>query len=165
MGSNLALNTAGNWRSIYANTLLKPSSRRSMPYLDLVELPITLESRILAVSATYLEAKPTWKAAGYFYQEVDVPLNDGFTFPGMGGNSTTVDGGKRYCGLNFNTLCIFSRLATEHRYRFEPMPWLQKLNLAIWEYTGPETDTTEELIETLKVDVARLESKIDGLIS
>lgn len=165
MGLNLALSTAGNWRSVYARTLIGSATRQAwgIPLIDPEELPFTLESRIIGVSATYLQAKPSWNAAGYFYQEVDVPLNDSFTFPGMGSPNTTLDGGRRYIPLNSNTLCIFNRLATEHRYRFEAMPWIPKLNLAIWEYIGPDDESTEVLIEALTLDVSRLETKIDAI--
>jgi hypothetical protein len=162
---NLNLSQLGNWQLIYAKQLVgaPPSTVRGVPRIEIQEIPVLIEERILAVSAVYLLAKPTWNTAGWLYQEVDVPLDDGFTFEGVGGPNTTLDVAKERIDLNGNQLVIFDRVATQHRYRFEAAPWMPKLSLAIWAYIGPETDPTDELVQSLKVDVLRLETKVDAL--
>jgi hypothetical protein len=162
---NLALSQLGNWQLIYAKQLLGRENpvMRGIPLIDVQEVPVLIEERILAVSATYLLAKPTWNTAGWLYQEVDVPLDDGFTFEGIGGANTTLDVAKERIGLNGNQLVIFDRVANQHRYRFEAVPWMPKLSLAMWAYIGPESDPTDELVQSLKLDVLRLETKIDAL--
>lgn len=162
---NLTLSQLGNWQLIYAKVLVgrTQSNVRGVPLIDIQEVPVLIEERILAVSATYLLAKPTWNTAGWLYQEVDVPLDDGFTFEGIGGPNTTLDVAKERIGLNGNQLIVFDRVANQHRYRFEAAPWMPQLSLAIWAYTGPESDPTDELIQSLTLDVHRLETKIDAL--
>jgi hypothetical protein len=164
---NLDLNQAGNWRLIYYQQHVGDPSKRKIraPMIDIIELPITLASRVLAVGASYLDAPPSWNTAGYFYQEVGgVSLDDTLIFPGAGGGVPSVlDGSKRRITLNTIELHIFPRLATEHRYRFEAMRWIPKITFGVWEYIGSESDSTEELLQTLKVDIARIELKVNNL--
>ncbi|KAM3102101.1 MULTISPECIES: hypothetical protein [unclassified Phormidesmis] len=164
---NFDLSEAGNWRLIYYQQHVgdKSKSKIRAPMIDIIELPITIASRVLAVGASYLDAPPSWNTAGYFYQEVGgVSLDDTLIFPGLSGSSSSVlDGAKRRITLNTIELHIFPRLATEHRYRFEAMRWMPKITLGVWEYIGAESDTTEELLQALRVDLARIEMRINNL--
>jgi hypothetical protein len=142
------------------------SNRRSRtPMIDPVEVPVTIAGRVLAVGATYIQAPPTWNVAGFLYQELDqIALNDSLVFPGIGGGGqTALDTGSRRVLLNNMQLYVFPRLASEHRYRFEAMRWIPRLTLAIWEYIGTESDSDTETLEAIRVDLARLEVKVDSL--
>jgi hypothetical protein len=166
MPLNVNLSDAGSWRLVYyqQHVGVEANRRSRTPMIDPIDLPITIASRVLAVGATYLQAPPTWNLAGFFYQEVAVSLDDAPVFPGLAGvPTTTLDSSKRRIGLNAIELHIFPRLASEHRYRFEPVRWMPRLTLGVWEYIGPETDSTEELLQTLRVDLARIEFKVDRL--
>ncbi|PSB20555.1 hypothetical protein C7B65_06520 [Phormidesmis priestleyi ULC007] len=133
--------------------------------IDIIEIPVTIPGRILAVGASYIAAPPTWHVAGYFYQEVGgVALDDALVFPGVGGSPTAVlDASKRRIVLNTIEMHVFTRFATEHRYRFEAMRWIPRLTLVVWEYIGAETDSTEDLLQTVRVDLARVEFKVNQL--
>lgn len=164
---NLSLSQTGNWQLIYYQVHAGNLANRGtkIPMIEVIELPVTIASRILAVGASYLAAPPSWYTAGYFYQEVrGIRLDDTLIFPGVSGGSPAVlDASKRRITLNTIELHIFERLASEHSYRFEPMKWLPKITLGVWQYVGIEADSTEELIETLKVDLTRIEVKVDNL--
>jgi hypothetical protein len=164
---NLSLSQSGNWRLIYYQLHQGDLANRhtKIPMIETIELPISLPGRILAVGASYLAAPPSWYTAGYFYQEVGgISLNDTLIFPGVSGGSPAVlDASKRRITLNTIELHVFDRLASEHSYRFEPMRWIPKITLGVWEYIGIETDSTEDLLETIKVDLTRLEVKVDNL--
>ena len=157
----------GNWRLVYYQQLVgdQRNRRSRTPMIDPIEIPVTIESRVLAVGATYLQAPPTWNVAGYIYQELDqIALNDSLVFPDIAtGGLTALDTNSRRVLLNNLQLYIFPRLATEHRYRFEAMRWIPRLLLAIWEYTGAENDSESEFFEVLRTDLVRLEAKIDAL--
>ncbi|MCY7272384.1 MAG: hypothetical protein LH702_01225 [Phormidesmis sp. CAN_BIN44] len=164
---NLSLSQTGNWRLIYYQLHVGDKANRNtkIPMIEVIELPITVASRILAVGASYLEAPPSWYVAGYFYQEVQgIRLDDTLIFPGVtGGSGAVLDASKRRITLNTIELHIFNRLASEHSFRFEAMRWIPRITLGVWEYLGTETDSTEDLIQTLKVDLTRLEVKVDNL--
>lgn len=164
---NLGLSDAGNWRLVYYQVHQGDLANRNtkIAMIEIIELPVTIPGRILAVGASYFEAPPSWHVAGYFYQEVrGVALNAALVFPGIAGSPTTaIDASKRRIVLNAIELHIFERLATEHSYRFETMRWIPKITLGVWEYIGAESDSTEDLLQTLRVDVARIEFKVNQL--
>ncbi len=164
---NLGLNTAGNWRLIYYQTHQGDPAKRKIraPMIDVIEIPISIPGRILAVGASYIGAPPSWYTAGFFYQEVGgVSLDDTLVFPGVsGGSGAVLDASKRRIVLNTVELHIFERLATEHSYRFEAMAWIPRIVLGVWEYIGAESDSTEDLLQTVRVDLARVEFKVDNL--
>lgn len=157
----------GTWRLVYYQQLIgDPRNQRTRtPMIDPIEIPVTIASRVLAVGATYIQAPPTWNVAGFLYQELDqIALNDLLVFPDIGsGGNTALDTGSRRVLLNNLQLYIFPRLASEHRYRFEAMRWIPRLTLGIWEYTGMESDSDSETLEAIRVDLARLELKVDSL--
>lgn len=164
---NLGLNTAGNWRLVYSQTHQGDPAKRRIraPMIEVIELPVTIPGRILAVGASYIGAPPSWYTAGFFYQEVGgVTLDDTLVFPGVsGGSGAVLDASKRRIILNAIELHIFERVATEHRYRFEAMAWIPRITLTVWEYIGPETDSTEDLIQATRIDLARIEFKVNQL--
>ena len=164
---NLGLSTAGSWRLVYYQQHIgdKEKRRYKAPMIDVIELPISIPGRILAVGASYIGAPPSWYTAGFFYQEVGgVTLDDTLVFPGVsGGSGSVLDAAKKRIVLNTIELHIFDRLATEHSYRFEAMAWIPRIILGVWEYIGTETDSTKELLETLKVDLTRIEAKVNTL--
>lgn len=163
---SLNLNELGNWQLIYMREHVgdERAKRIRAPMIDPIQLPITLSGRFLAVSATYIQAKPTWNTAGWFYQEARVPLDDAPMFPGVQGTGfTTVDVAKKSVELNSMQLLGFSRYGTEQIYRFEPARWIPKIRLGVWQYTGSEIDPIIETLDTIKVDLVRIETKINGL--
>lgn len=167
MSLQVRLSDAGNWRLMFLQQFqgnINDWRNYRIPEIDPIEIPFTIEGRLLAIGATYLEARPSWRFAGVMTQEVPVSLDDTLIFPGVGGGSTAIDTSSRRIPLNSTNLQVFPRYATEHRYRFEPYGWIPKLTLGIWEYIGPEVDSILEQIESLKVDIARVELKLNGLM-
>lgn len=164
---NLNLSNAGSWRLIYSQLHVGDKDQRKIkaPMIDVIEIPVSIPGRILAVGASYIAAPPSWYTAGFFYQEVGgVSLDNRLLFPGLVGSPiAAVDASKRRITLNTIELHIFERLATEHYYRFEAMAWIPKLTLAVWEYIGTESDSTEDLLQTVRVDLARVEFKVNQL--
>ncbi len=164
---NLGLSTAGNWRLVYYQQHVgDPANRRvRAPMIDIIELPVTIPGRILAVGASYLDASPSWYTAGFFYQEVrGATLDDTLVFPGVtGGSGAVLDACKKRIILNTIELHIFERLASEHSFRFEAMAWIPRIILGVWEYIGEESNSTEDLIQATRIDLARIEFKVNQL--
>lgn len=162
---NLALTTAGNFRLIYYQEHIGNSAYKGykIPLIDLIELPFTVESRILAVGASFIAAPPTWHTAGYLFQEIGgIALDDSLIFPGVGGGGplAVLDATQKRITLNTIELHVFPRFASEHRYRFEPVRWLPRVTLGIWEYIGAESDSTETLITSLQSDVTQIKNSL-----
>lgn len=164
---DLNLNELGNWQLVYNRRHMGDERARRIraPLIEPIQLPTTIASRILCVSATYIQAPPTWKIAGWFYQENRVPLDDSVVFPGVTGTGfTTLDTAKRSIELNQMQLLTFPRYATEQIYRFAPARWIPQITLGVWAYTGPITNQIIENLETIKVDLVRVETKLNQLL-
>lgn len=166
MSLQVRLSDAGNWRLVYLSTLtgdIEGWRRYRIPAIDPIELPVTIPGRILTVGATYYEARPNWKSAGTLFQAVPAALDDTLVFPGLTGGTPEIDTARRAIPLNTTALQVFPRFASEHRYRFEAQGWIPRITLGVWEYIGPEEDEIIEKLETIKVDLTRIEVKVDGL--
>jgi hypothetical protein len=167
MPTTFDFQSLGNWRLLYFQRLIGNEAARQVrgiPLIEPIELPISVSSRVLAVSAIYAQAPPTWNLAGYLYQEIQgINLDDSLTWGEMGGSPAVVDASKRRVQLNATQLFVFPRLASESRFRFEAAYWMPRLNLGIWEYIGAESDSTADLINAARVDLARIEFKVDQL--
>jgi hypothetical protein len=167
MGLQLDLTGLNSWERVFYQTLNgDPANQRRRPKLPAIEpfdLPTVYDSRIFLVGATNLQS--TYYRAGWLYYEVDgINFDDGVIFPDVGPvPQRSADADRRLILLNSVDLIIFPRLSAQLRLRFEPMPWLTRVSLALWEYQGPESDSTEELIDALRAQVATLEYKIDQL--
>ena len=163
---DLALAEAGAFRLVYAQKLIgdKRNAEIRAPMIDPIELPVTIASRILIVSAASIKARPSWRVAGTLFQQVGgVGIDDSITYGFGPSGASVVDVGQRRILLNNTELHVFPKFATEHRFRFEAVRWLPEVTLGIWEYIGTEADTTEELLQTVKVDLVRIEAKINQL--
>lgn len=159
---DLALNQSGAFRLVYLQKHIGNKENREyrIPMIPVIELPFTLTSRILATSAVYGKAPASWNVAGYLFQSVaGVNIDDSLTFE-FGSGVTALDTSRRRLLINTTELHVFPRYATEHVYSFEPMRWIPEITLGVWEYIGSDADTTEELIQSVRVDLARIEQRI-----
>lgn len=123
------------------------------------ELGFLFDSPILAVRTISTTAKAKWKFAG----EMSCRLRLGSG--GATSSLPTVTAAKRSLRLNRAELHRFISYTQYYELLVEPAYWLQDLRLTIWQYKGAIGDTTEELIETIKIDVLRVEGKIDTLFN
>ncbi|AFY31605.1 hypothetical protein [Calothrix sp. PCC 7507] len=167
MTLSLDLTALGAWELTYFQKLMgNPQNRRiRAPLLDPVELPYLTDKHVFLVGASWLNAKPSWVRAGYFYQQISgIHIDDTVVFEGLGQVPTTeIDGTRRLIKLNAIELVIFPKLTSDYRLRFEALPWIEQVTLAVWEYRGTETDTTEDLVNAVRAKLETIEFKIDNL--
>lgn len=155
------------WQRVYFNRFEgNPNNAKiNAGLIEPFEVPLTFEQHVLAITAFSSNIKPRWRTAGYLtqtYSGVDFnsnPITATDTSPTSG-----VDAANKRIGLNTVELVIFPQLANNFFLWFDPVPWLKSLNFSIWEYQGSITPTrVEELVETVKVDIARVEFKINAI--
>jgi hypothetical protein len=115
------------------------------------EIPILLEESVLAVGTSSSTSPANWRYAGRLVQRANI----------SGVSTGLVDGQDVRCKLNLISLVVFPLLVPQYRLAYDFPPWIQNLSLSLWRYIGPETTDLNELVETLKVDIARVENKID----
>lgn len=156
----------GKWQRVYfALKEGNPDNRRiKAPLIEPFELPLLFERHILAISAVCYEARPRWRTAGWLNQVYTGVNLEGNVFT-VGSPTSGVDANSQRIKLNNIQLIVFPQLASNYYLWFDPVHWLPKLSLAVWEFTGESSEPIAELIETLKVDVLRVESKVDEIRS
>jgi hypothetical protein len=72
---------------------------------------------------------------------------------------------SRRIGLNSTTLIDYTQSPQSSSYAlsYKPPVWLQDVNLAVYEYIGPFDDSILDEIGALKIDLLRIETKINAL--
>lgn len=114
------------------------------------QVPFLFDRHILTVATSSTKVKPHWYLAARLIQQITAR---GTEF--IDANASRVN-----IGLNRTQLVVLPKFSADYKIRFEIPWWHEEMGFAVWEYTGPESDSTEELIQTLKVDIARIEFKI-----
>ena len=147
-----------NWNQAYDESRIAQPATEAGGYYPIAvfEIPIVFQSRVLAVRCLSSTAKSSWRFAGNLKPQVAAPI--------AGINSPPVEIASIYLQLNRTRLVVLHPYATNYNLVLENAPWLKDLRLTIWEYTGAIEDTTEELIGVARIDILRVESKIDNII-
>jgi hypothetical protein len=120
------------------------------------QIPILFESPILAIAAENQDAHSWWRLGCRVRQLFDVE------------GPTEVASTQRVVLLNRGgTLIQFPRYAPQYRLEVEVPKWHKEMDLTIWEYIGPITDTTVQAVleqaDLIRVDLLRIETKLDAL--
>jgi len=146
-----------NWLQWY------DESRQAQTYPDgtyqalpAFEIPVLFDRRILAVKNFSTTAKATWRFAGNLIQRFQL---------GSGGTTSTlpiVEATRKPLLVNRTELHIFPLLAPQYELVHEVPLWYQHMRLTIWEYIGPEADSTEDLILLSNSALTRIETKLDS---
>jgi hypothetical protein len=140
------------WESVYneTKTAEMPTPDSFIP-IPRISLPILLHGRVIVVGTSSENAKPNWRFAGTLTQRLVIPaLGTGL-----------VDGFKQTLRINALSLLVMPNLTPDYRLDLDVFPWIRDLSFSVWRYVGPEVDELVQLIETVKVDVLRVESKLD----
>lgn len=158
------LSGANVWEQVYYQQHLgNPNNKKiKAPLVEPFEIPILLDRHVLAISAFYAAAPPRWRTAGYLTQTLG-NINLGQS-DGIGSPSGAIDASNVRISLNTTQLVIFPKLSSNDYYLwFDPVPWLPNLTFGVWQFVGSMDDEAMTLIQTVKIDVLRLESKVDSL--
>jgi len=139
------LNNAANWSNFYGTTVTAaPASSSTFTPIPEYTVPILADKHILAVTISASNAKPTWHFGGFFNQKVSTGLI-------VGGIPSTDAVQKRRMYLNRLTLMIFQPLTSTYAISVEVPKWFSDFTLSIFEYIGPQSDSTEDLINSLSL--------------
>jgi hypothetical protein len=144
--------TAPNvWEQVYdaSKAAQQPTPQTYIP-IPRVTIPILLHERVIVVGTSSSNVKPNWRFSGTLSQRLVIPSL------GIG----LVDGHKETVRINALTLLVLPELTPDYRLDLDVFPWIRDLSISIWRYIGPEVDELVELIETVKVDILRVENKL-----
>lgn len=159
MSESLQLQPSSSWAAPYQ------TMRRANLYggtglffpIPSFQIPIQFESPILAIIAENQDALAHWRLGCRVRQLFNADIA-----------ALEVSGTQRAVLLNRGpTLIQFPRYAQQYRLEVDVPKWHKELSLTIWEYIGPITNSTEQLLseqsDLIRVDLLRIESKIDAL--
>lgn len=152
------LNNSQDWSLVYQDYKQAQQVTSEGGYLPIpaFELPVLLHSRILvAKTVSNIPAGKRWKWAGN--------LRANQQFPNAGVNSQPSEIAIFSLFLNRSKLLILPEVANNYQLILSDAFWLRDLQLTIYEFTGEASNEIQELIETVKTDVLRVEAKIDLL--
>ncbi|MDZ8056600.1 MAG: hypothetical protein RMX63_34855 [Aulosira sp. ZfuCHP01] len=155
----LQLGNSANWEQLYSTSVNAVSIGAGYLFTPIppITVPVLIESHIIAISITSANAKDTWHFGGLLSQKINL----GITVGGLP-DADGVQKHKLY--LDRLTLLILPKLTSTYSVEVEPPKWFNQISVILWQYIGPESDTTEDLINEIKnVDLPRIEAKIDAL--
>jgi len=139
------LNNASNWSTFFSTTVVAtPTSGSSFTPIPEYTVPILADKHIIAVAIIASNAKPTWHFGGFLNQKVPTGLT-------VGGLPSTDAVQKRRMYLDRLTLMIFQPLTSTYSISVEVPKWFADFTLTIFEYVGPQSDSTENLINSLSL--------------
>lgn len=154
------LNNAQSWALIYQEYRQAQQVTPQGGYIPIpaFEVPTLLSSRILiAKTVSNIPAGKRWRWAG------NLRINQAFPNSGVNSQPTEIIAYPLY--LNRSKLLVLPETATNYNLILSDAFWLRDLQLSIYEFTGEGNSEVIELIQTVKIDVLRIEAKIDDISS
>lgn len=134
-----------NWHLVAQENLIAVSVPSQVEnYYPIPEwtAPVILENRILAISADSDTAQQNWKYAGQAMQVITTGLT-------VGGQADTVNSVKKFY-LRQISLLQFPDTSFEYTLKIKIPFWIRDIQLLIWEYTGPITNTYDQILTEIK---------------
>lgn len=140
------------WEQVYeATKTAEQPTPQTFISIPRITIPILLHERVIVVGTSSSAVKPNWRFSGTLSQRLVIP-----SF-GTG----LVDAHKETIRINALSLLVLPMLTPDYRLDLDVFPWIRDLSISIWRYIGSEVDELVQLIETVKVDVIRVENKLD----
>jgi hypothetical protein len=150
----LQLGNSSNWLKFYSQ-YFRVEFKTPKEYIPLppVTLPVQSEHRVLVAGCTSQTAKGSWYLGGWLRPIVETGDTD-FVFAEL--DSIPVP-------LNVPRLILLPQIAGSYRLRFEVPFWHQEITLTIYQYIGPDVDSTEVLLGSLKSQLDQIQSRVNQL--
>jgi hypothetical protein len=142
----LNLSDSSKWQSLWFGsfTALGIAGKPGYHYpIEPILVPVLLESRIIAITATSATAKPKWKYAGKARQKIQTGIT-------VGGVVDTASTSLKKLSLDNINLLVFPALAPTYALEIEPIWWLDVIAISVWEYTGVDSDTATEQLDRIE---------------
>lgn len=140
----LQLQNSSNWQAFWsgssASATLPNGSRVPMPP---IEVPLLFENHTIAIVATSPTAKPTWKIAGNVGRKIQAGIFSQ-------GTPDTAIADSRVLRLNRPNLIRFEQVTPTYALEIIPKWWLKDIDIAVFVYTGIDSDTVTEQLNRLE---------------
>lgn len=156
--SIVQFSAAENWQEVWDFDFVASDAPYGRYYpIPPMVVPILLTSPFIALAASSTDAQSNWRL-GYWARQYIAPT-------GVGG---ALEGRTEKAFLNRFSIARFPLLATQYQLRIEIPWWHKTMSIGIWEYTGPISESDEQLItdssDLIRIDLLRIEAKINQLL-
>lgn len=149
----LNLSDSSKWQSLWSGSFsaLGIAGKPGYHYpIDPILVPVLLESRIIAITATSATAKPKWWYAGKVRQIIQTGIT-------VGGVVDAASVNVKKLSLDKINLLIFQPLTPTYALEFEPIWWLDVIELSVWAYTGVDSDTVTQQLDRIELAIDEIE--------
>jgi hypothetical protein len=143
----LNLSDSSKWQSLWFGSFsaLGLPDKPGYHYpIDPILVPVLLEARIIAVTATSATAKSRWTYAGKARQKIQTGIT-------VGGVVDAASVSVKKLSLDKVNLIVFNALTPTYALEIEPIWWLADITLSVWAYTGIDSDTTTEQLNRIEL--------------
>lgn len=149
--------TQSNWEFGFEGSREAAVVNAKIQPIPLFEIGYLFDSHILAVRASTENAKPGWKYGGKLRQKIQIGSGGAVSaLPNVTAQRVDLD-------LNDWTLAIFPKFYSEYQLVYVPPRWFKDVTLKVYQYVGPQSSNLIDLLNEVKSDVLRVESKVDQL--
>ncbi|PSF33633.1 hypothetical protein C7H19_19805 [Aphanothece hegewaldii CCALA 016] len=148
--TNLSYNTGNsdNWGQVWQGTFNAPQTPAPIneiyKYYPMppINIPLLLESELVAFYATSSDAKETWHYAGSVNQRIQTGIV-------TGGGSDAVVSKKRIWLNQVSVLRYPIKYQSTYALTVNVPYWIRNITLYLWEYIGPVNDAYEEKLDLI----------------
>lgn len=152
MISGLVLNSNQNWEQIYSETREAiPAVPNGYIPIPAFEVPILLESPLIAIRVSSPKAKSHWRSAGYIFQKIALGAG-GAVSPLPDAISQAV-----FVRPNRVTLCSWAIWQTPYQLIYEIPFWFEEATVQIWQYKGPVSPSIDSRLADIEVTLEAIE--------
>ncbi|HEY9653646.1 MAG TPA: hypothetical protein V6C95_23495 [Coleofasciculaceae cyanobacterium] len=159
---DLDLSNSANWNPIHSSSRTVTYLGTTGRYTALTDIDVTggvlLDTPLVATYATSSKRGARWKTAGWLKQRVQTGIT-------VGGQPDADAFDDLRVPLQRLALLIFPRYVHNFQLTFKTGYWFEQLDLNIWAYTGPVNDEILAQIELTRIDLLRVEAKVNALFN
>jgi len=159
--SDPLIQSGNHWPLVYSDrreVITDPSAPRGYVGIAPWEIPVIFTSPLIAATTSSLDSRSTWY--------VGCRLRPKYQ---LGSEVLDAVGNQAVVPINRDPVLIrFPRWKSEYSLMVEVPYWFLSIGLDIWEYTGDLDSVTDDLVrsqtDAIRVDLVRIETKIDTLL-
>lgn len=152
------LQNANNWELVFNITKdAEYTSTATHKAIPEIVVPTYLSSSLIATFAESNNVSPSWYTAGYLTRFISIGLT-------VGNNQNTKIGISKRVPLREASVIQFDTFNENYKLVFRPYKGLDNVSFTLWKYIGEIVDSTEDQIDLARIDVLRLEKKINIIL-
>lgn len=155
----LDLQNSSLWEETYSTSVVadRLPTRKIIPIPE-ITVPILFEKPIIAVRVTSLTANITFKSCGWLAKRIATGVT-------VGNNLNNRFDYSRRLFLDAPSVIDWKNFGESYKLTFQPYSKFDQITLRIWQYIGDIPEFNAQQFEALRIDVLRLEKKVELLVN